>query len=93
LETIHISRELALLIRDYGSDKVVKIIHDYQKRCKWQRERYHRVLKPIYKAKREAALKAKTHRSSKGPKLYPLKDSKGRFKDIVEYKKTKAGKK
>lgn len=65
---VHITRELALLIKDYGSDKVVKIIRDYQKRCEWQRKRYHRVLKPIYKAKRAAALKAKAKQKASSKK-------------------------
>jgi len=31
-----------------------------------------------------------THRSSKGTKLYALRDSKGRFKDIQTYKRSHA---
>jgi hypothetical protein len=31
--------------------------------------------------------KRSTHRSSKGPKLYALRDSEGRFKDIVTYQR------
>jgi hypothetical protein len=31
-----------------------------------------------------------THRSSKGTKLYAVRDSKGRFKDIQTYKRAQA---
>ncbi|MDH3309174.1 MAG: hypothetical protein OEM48_01525 [Gammaproteobacteria bacterium] len=31
-----------------------------------------------------------THRSSKGTKLYAVRDSKGRFKDIQSYKRSHA---
>lgn len=33
------------------------------------------------------ASKRTTHRSSKGTKLYAVRDTKGRFKDIQSYKK------
>ena len=32
-------------------------------------------------------MKRTTHRSSKGTKLYAVRDSKGRFKDIQNYKR------
>ena len=32
-------------------------------------------------------MKRTTHRSSKGTKLYAVRDSKGRFKDIQTYKR------
>jgi len=35
-------------------------------------------------------IKRTTHRSSKGTKLYAVRDSKGRFKDIQSYKKAHA---
>jgi DNA-binding protein HU-beta len=35
-------------------------------------------------------MKRTTHRSSKGTKLYAVRDSKGRFKDIQTYKKAHA---
>jgi len=34
--------------------------------------------------------KRTTHRSSKGTKLYAMRDSKGRFKDIQTYKRAHA---
>jgi hypothetical protein len=34
-----------------------------------------------------AAAKRTTHRSSKGTKLYAVRDAKGRFKDIQTYKR------
>ncbi len=34
--------------------------------------------------------KRTTHRSSKGTKLYAVRDSKGRFKDIQTYKRAHA---
>jgi len=34
--------------------------------------------------------KRTTHRSSKGTKLYAVRDSKGRFKDIQTYKRAQA---
>lgn len=34
--------------------------------------------------------KRTTHRSSKGPKLYAIRDSKGRFYDIQDYKRAHA---
>lgn len=36
------------------------------------------------------ALKRTTHRSSKGTKLYAVRDSKGRFVDIQTYKRAHA---
>ncbi|MBN2409807.1 MAG: hypothetical protein JXE07_08725 [Candidatus Aminicenantes bacterium] len=35
-------------------------------------------------------VKRTTHRSSKGTKLYAVRDSKGRFKDIQTYKRAHA---
>jgi hypothetical protein len=35
-------------------------------------------------------IKRTTHRSSKGTKLYAVRDSKGRFKDIQTYKRAHA---
>jgi len=35
-------------------------------------------------------IKRTTHRSSKGTKLYAVRDSKGRFKDIQTYKRAQA---
>ena len=35
-------------------------------------------------------MKRTTHRSSKGTKLYAVRDSKGRFKDIQTYKRAHA---
>ncbi len=35
----------------------------------------------------EVAMKRTTHRSSKGTKLYAVRDKKGRFKDIQTYKR------
>jgi uncharacterized protein YjhX (UPF0386 family) len=35
-----------------------------------------------------AATKRTTHRSSKGTKLYAVRDKKGRFKDIQTYKRS-----
>lgn len=35
-------------------------------------------------------IKRTTHRSSKGTKLYAVRDSKGRFKDIQTYKRSHA---
>ena len=37
-----------------------------------------------------AAGRRTTHRSSKGTKLYAVRDSKGRFKDIQTYKRAHA---
>jgi len=37
-----------------------------------------------------AAAKRTTHRSSKGTKLYAVRDKKGRFKDIQTYKRAHA---
>lgn len=39
---------------------------------------------------KKKAIKRTTLRSSKGTKLYAVRDSKGRFKDIQSYKKTHA---
>ncbi|MGB7294888.1 MAG: hypothetical protein WBC70_04800 [Candidatus Aminicenantales bacterium] len=36
------------------------------------------------------AVKRTTHRSTKGTKLYAIRDSKGRFKDIQTYKRAHA---
>jgi DNA-binding protein HU-beta len=36
---------------------------------------------------KETMAKRTTHRSSKGTKLYALRDKKGRFKDIQTYKR------
>jgi hypothetical protein len=36
------------------------------------------------------AVKRTTHRSSKGTKLYAVRDSQGRFKDIQTYKRAHA---
>jgi DNA-binding protein HU-beta len=35
-------------------------------------------------------IKRTTHRSSRGTKLYAVRDSKGRFKDIQTYKRAQA---
>lgn len=35
-------------------------------------------------------MKRTTHRSSKGTKLYAVRDAKGRFKDIQTYKRSHA---
>jgi hypothetical protein len=37
--------------------------------------------------KKEQAMKRTTHRSSSGKKLYAVRDSKGRFKDIQTYER------
>jgi hypothetical protein len=44
-----------------------------------------------HKSKEEyMPIKRTTHRSSKGTKLYAVRDSKGRFKDIQTYKRAHA---
>jgi hypothetical protein len=43
--------------------------------------------KPSDPGEQEMATKRTTHRSSKGTKLYAVRDKKGQFKDIQTYKK------
>ncbi|MBN1437780.1 MAG: hypothetical protein JW929_00085 [Anaerolineales bacterium] len=44
--------------------------------------------KPVKRAKKKTTgTKRTTHRSSKGTKLYAVRDKKGRFKDIQTYKR------
>lgn len=45
---------------------------------------------PAAKKKATGKVKRTTHRSSKGTKLYAVRDSKGRFKDIQTYKRAHA---
>lgn len=47
---------------------------------------------PEVRPQEDAMAKARrtTHRSSKGTKLYAVRDSKGRFKDIQTYKRAHA---
>jgi hypothetical protein len=45
---------------------------------------------PAAKKKSTAKTTRTTHRSSKGTKLYAVRDKKGRFKDIQTYKRAHA---
>jgi hypothetical protein len=48
-----ISKELWKFIQKYGEDKILEVLRGWQKKNEWQKDRYHKRLKPRYQAERE----------------------------------------